>query len=94
MTVSMNPKPTLTALPEDTVANMTPQLKLLYEVFMAGRKLSKLTAMTTLGVGSLTTRVSELRKLGLNVVAKWEGDHFDKRYKSYALAKPEEPTAP
>ena len=62
------------------------QRDLVLEFLCAGRRLSNLLAMTNLGVGSLSSRVAELRKAGHDIRSVTEKDHFGKRYKVYFLA--------
>lgn len=48
-----------------------------------GTHLSRVTAGTAYGVSSLTSTISQLRKLGLPIIAEWKTDAFGRRYKSY-----------
>jgi hypothetical protein len=70
-------------LPHDTVSGMAPQLRLVYDYLMTGRELSGLIAMTNLSVMNLTTRIAELRKMGLDVKGDWKDDYRGRRYKAY-----------
>lgn len=65
---------------------LTPQAKLVLEYLKSGRELTPLIAAHTMGVSSVTTRISELRKAGHKVTATWSRDHFGKRYKKYSMA--------
>lgn len=78
-------------LPDSTLSGMMPQLRLIYDYLMTGRRLSGLIAMTNLSVMNLTTRIAELRKLGLDVKGEWSDDHRGRRYKSYWV-ETEEPS--
>lgn len=72
-------------LPDDKLAGLTPQDKLVYDYLMSGRALTSLVAMVNLGVGSLTARIATLRKLGLKIADEWAADHFNRRYKKYQV---------
>lgn len=73
----------MTELPKEVIERMAPQLRLVYDFLMSGRYLSGLIAMTTLRTQNLTTRIAELRKLGLQVEGEWASDFGDTRYKRY-----------
>lgn len=66
---------------------MSPSVRKVYEYLVTGRKLTNLVAMANLGVGSLTSRIAELRKLGLDIRDEWREDHARKRYKAYWMAE-------
>lgn len=74
--------PTAPAL-EAAIANAAPQSALVLEYLASGRGLSGLIAHTVLGVTSLTTRIAELRALGLPITGKWHKDHGGKRFMVY-----------
>lgn len=63
----------------------TPQAQLVLDYLKSGRTLTPLLAMTNLGIASLTTRISELSKLGFNIIAEWQTDYHKRRYKTYRL---------
>lgn len=64
---------------------MPTQRRLVLDYLLAGRRLSNLIAITNLGVGSLTSRVAELRRDGYNIQSETKSDHGGKRYVSYWL---------
>jgi hypothetical protein len=66
-----------------TPPNMSPQVKLVLDYLQTGRSITPLLAITNLGVASLTTRISELRKMGFKIFDEWSFDHFERRYKRY-----------
>lgn len=72
-----------TILPHDVVEGLAPQTRLVFDVLANGRIVTGLIAMTTLGVTSLTSRVAELRKLGMDIRDEWGVDHNERRYKKY-----------
>lgn len=57
-----------------------------------GSSLTNIVALTCLGVGSLSSRVAELRALGYTISDTEEVDRFQRRYKKYFIA--EEGTKP
>lgn len=67
---------------------LSPQTKLVLDYLQSGRTLTSLIAITNLGVGSLTTRVAELRKAGFAVLDRWDTDHFERRFKKYWMDVP------
>lgn len=67
---------------------LSPQSRLVHDYLMSGRKLTRLIALTNLGVQDVTTRIAELRKLGMEIKDAWLADHFDRRYKEYWHAAP------
>lgn len=66
---------------------ITPQARTVLEYLQSGRELTPLIAAHTMGVSSVTTRISELRKAGWKIIATWSRDHFGKRYKKYSMEK-------
>ena len=75
------------SLPEETLAGLSPQDRLVYDYLMSGRALTSLVAMVNLGVGSLTARIATLRRIGLQIMDEWAEDHFKRRYKKYQIDK-------
>ena len=65
------------------LAKAAPQSAIVIEYLASGRGLSVLIAHTVLGVTSLTTRIAELRKLGIPITGKWHRDHSKKRFMVY-----------
>lgn len=64
---------------------LSKQVRLVYDYLLTGRKLTNLVALANLGVGSLSSRIAELRTMGVKVVDEWKNDHNGKRYKAYRL---------
>lgn len=77
---------------EKALLEASPQLTLVIEYLKSGRGLSGLIAHTVLGVTSLTTRIAELRKMGLPIAGKWHKDHSGKRFMVYKFDPTSEPT--
>jgi len=78
------------SLTPEEVAKLGPQDQLVHEYLVSGRALTTMVALVNLGVGSLSRRITTLRKAGLNVVKEWGEDHFQRRYKKYSVPKPAE----
>lgn len=76
---------------ERALSNAAPQTALVLEYLASGRGLSGLIAHTVLGVTSLTTRIAELRKLGLPVTGVWHKDIGGKRFMVYRYEPGKEP---
>lgn len=72
-------------LEANTVATLGPQDKLVYEYLISGRALTNMVALVNLGVGSLSRRITTLRKAGLDIATEWGTDHFERRYKKYSV---------
>lgn len=66
-----------------SILQAAPQTTLVLEYLASGRGLSVLIAHTVLGVASLTSRVAELRKLGIPIEGKWHQDHQHNRFMVY-----------
>lgn len=79
--------PTL-KLSDADIINLGPQQRLVYDYLMSGRRLTRQVAINTLGVQEVTTRIAELRKLGLDIKDEWRRDFADTRYKSYWVEVP------
>lgn len=65
--------------------DLTPQQRTILEYLQAGRTLTNQIALNNLGIGSLTSRVAELRSMGHGIKEEWGSDFHGKRYKKYAL---------
>ncbi|RWI06795.1 MAG: hypothetical protein EOQ89_03435 [Mesorhizobium sp.] len=70
-------------LSDADIINLGPQQRLVYDYLMTGRQLSRQVAINTLNVQEVTTRISELNKLGLDIKSEWKRDFNDTRYKAY-----------
>ncbi|MBK1871549.1 helix-turn-helix domain-containing protein [Aestuariivirga sp. YIM B02566] len=65
--------------------NIRGQKRMILEYLMTGRTLTPVVALTTMGIGSLTKRIQELRGLGQHITGTWKTDHFGRSYMSYRL---------
>jgi hypothetical protein len=83
--------------------DLSEQQRLVLEYLQARRTLTPMIALISLGIGSLTSRVAELRRLrnpdGTRryiIGDKWCKDHHERRYKTYWLGdkEPEEHQEP
>lgn len=70
-------------LSDATVYNLSPQQRTVYDYLMTGRKLTRQVAINTLNIQEVTTRISELKKMGLAIVGVWQTDFGGTRYKAY-----------
>lgn len=86
-------KPSSTT-PQPTPEGITTQAKLVLDYLKAGRSLTPMIAMMSLGVGSLTARIAELRSAGVFISDEWSKDHFKRRYKTYWLGEEKPFNAP
>lgn len=69
--------------PETKVLKLSPQQTYVVEYLMGGHTLTNKTALTMLGIGSLSSRISELRKAGFTINERWDRDRLDQVYKKY-----------
>lgn len=70
---------------------LSTQHKLIVAYLEKGRTLTNKVALTCLGIGSLSSRVSELRGMGYLFTVEDEEDHAGKVFRKYNLkAKPSE----
>lgn len=74
-------------LSDADIYNLSPQQRLIYDYLQTGRRLTRQVAINTLSVQEVTTRISELRKKGLDIKSEWKRDFSDIRYKSYWVDK-------
>jgi hypothetical protein len=72
-----------TTLPHDTVEALPTSTRLVYDYLVSGKTLTNLIALANLGVGSMTSRLSELRRAGLDIKETWAKDHNGSRYKKF-----------
>jgi len=68
---------------------LTPQQDRVLAYLKEGKTLTNKVALTCLDVGSLSSRIAELRKLGYKINAEMKQDHAERGYKAYKLANPE-----
>lgn len=64
---------------------LTKQQEIVLDYLKHGRTLTNLVAITALGVGSLSSRIAELRRMGHNIVDRRETDGFGREFKKYDL---------
>lgn len=64
---------------------LTPSALTVLNALKSGRGLSNLLALTTLGVGSLSSRIAELRAAGHTIHAEMNTGTSGKRYAVYRL---------
>lgn len=62
---------------------LSTQQQIVWDYLKAGRTLTNTVALTCLGVGSLSSRIAELRKLGFPITDSDGVDRFERRYKKY-----------
>lgn len=76
-----------------TTKPLSEQAQLVLDTLKSGRSLTNMVALTALGVGSLTSRIAELRKAGLptdkDIASIPCKDLKDKRYIKYVLVDKE-----
>lgn len=72
-------------LSDATIYNLGPQQRTVYDYLMTGRHLTRQVAINTLGIQEVTTRIAELRKLGLDIKSEWKRDFGGTRYKTYFI---------
>lgn len=75
--------------PTMTTKQMSAQQAIVYEYLKAGKTLTNQVALNCLGVGSLSSRIAELRRGGLSpsedIVVTWDVDRFGRQYAKYNL---------
>jgi hypothetical protein len=64
---------------------LSAQQQIVMDQLNAGRSLTNLVALTCHGVQSLTSRIAELRKMGVQIEDRTETDQFDRQYKVYFI---------
>lgn len=65
---------------------LTAQQQVVLDYLTMGRTLTNKVALTCLGVGSLSSRVAELRKLGYQITTSFEEDRLTGRnFKKYNI---------
>lgn len=68
-------------------AKLSSQCVLLLDYMKRHRQLTNLIALTNLGIGSLSSRIAELRRAGHAIKDQWQEDHFGRRFKKYWIAE-------
>lgn len=76
-------------LPYDALPKEGTSQRTVYDYLVSGRKLTRQIADTNLGVGSVSSRIAELRRKGLEIEEDWAEDHFNRRYKRYFIKQEE-----
>lgn len=64
-------------------ADLSTQQKVVFDYLAKGRTLTNVVALSCLGVGSLSSRIAELRKLGVPITDSTDVDRFERRFKKY-----------
>lgn len=65
---------------------LTTQQQIVVDYLQEGRTLTNMVALSCLGVGSLSSRIAELRKLGYEIEVETDMDRFERHYRKYRLA--------
>ena len=73
----------------DKKRTMAPQSRIVLDYLKSGKGLSNFIALGTLGVGSLSSRISELKRLGYDILSESRVSPHGKRYAVYHLKKGE-----
>ena len=66
---------------------LSDQQRRVYDVLILGKGLSNIIALASHGVGSLSSRIAELRSKGLDIVSEYKKDTMNKSYVAYRLRK-------
>ncbi len=72
---------------------LTPQQKAVVDYLEMGRTLTNVVAITCLGVGSLSSRVAELRRMGYDIEDEYEKGRDERLFKKYKLRMKDVPDA-
>lgn len=67
------------------VYKLTNNQRRVFDYLMNGHTLTNLLALTALQVGSLSSRVAELRKMGINITTRVERDHQGRLFNKYDI---------
>ena len=65
------------------VVTLTTQQKLIVDYLMQGRTLTNKVALTCLGIGSLSSRIAELRRKGYDIEDDTEVGYDERSFKKY-----------
>ena len=71
---------------------LTPQQQTIIDYMKPGRTLTNMVAITCLGIGSLSSRVAELRRAGHDIVTERCVDKLERSFDKYTLVMPKEAT--
>lgn len=89
------PTGTRTYLTYSEYERLTDQQRRVYDYLCTGKGLSNLLALTNLAIGSLSTRIAELRKKGLEIVSEHRINPVNsRRYVVYRLTPAQEEASP
>ncbi len=72
--------------PEDR-QGLTTQQRIVLEALEAGKTLTNVVALTCYGIGSLSSRIAELRRMKVPITDGYEVDRFERRFKKYKMAE-------
>lgn len=64
---------------------LTPQQQRIMDYLADGKTLTNTVALTCLGIGSLSSRIAELRKLGHEIEMEMDTGYDGRSYKKYKL---------
>lgn len=68
---------------------LTPQQERIVNYLEQGRTITNVVALTCLGVGSLTSRISELRKKGYDIETEWEVGVDGRQFRKFRFPRSE-----
>lgn len=72
---------------EQTYDSLTPQQKRVVDYLKEGRTLTNVVALTCLQVGSLTSRISELRRKGYDIETEMDVGVDGRSFKKFRFPK-------
>lgn len=64
---------------------LSPQNQKIFDYLKTGRSLTPLIAFTTMNIGSITKRISELKRAGYRIKSEWKTHPNGQSYTSYTL---------
>ena len=67
---------------------LSEQQRRVYDVLILGKGLSNTIALASHGVGSLSSRITELRRKGLDIIKERKVDTMGKAYVVYRIRQP------
>lgn len=67
-------------------STLTPQQEIVLGALKQGKTLTNVVAITCYGVGSLSSRIAELRRMGYEITDETDTDRFERSFKKYRLA--------
>jgi len=67
------------------MGDLTKQQEAIIRYLKPGRTLTNIVAITCLGVGSLSSRVAELRRMGYDIKTERAVDDFQRSYNKYTM---------